>query len=104
MPGRYRVIISPRALSDLEDLHRYIVRDSPGNASALIRRLIAAIDSLEDFPHRNRVYQGRRQPSEAVRRMVVLPFLLYYRVDDAERVVGVITVRHGRRRQPRSFR
>ena len=63
MPERYRVVISPRALSDLEEIRRYIEKDSPQNASAVIRRFIAAIDSLEQFPHRNKVYQGRRSPA-----------------------------------------
>ena len=103
MGERYRVIISPRTLSDLEGIHGYVEQDSPQNASAVIRRRMAAVDSLEQLPHRNEVYRGRRQPSEAVRRMPVPPFLIYYRVDDSERVVDVITIRHGSRRQPRRF-
>lgn len=103
MPDRFRVIISPRALSDIEDIFRYIESDSPQNARAALRRLMSAIDSLEHFPYRNEVYQGRHSISETVRRIPVVPFILYYRVNDAQGVVDVITIRHGKRRQPHRF-
>jgi plasmid stabilization system protein ParE len=44
-----------------------------------------------------------RPAAEIVRRMPVPPYLIYYRVDDARRVVEVITIRHGKRRPPKSF-
>ncbi|NLX15101.1 MAG: type II toxin-antitoxin system RelE/ParE family toxin [Phycisphaerales bacterium] len=103
MPDSFRVIISPRALSDIEGIYRYIANDSPRNARAILRRLMSAIDSLELFPYRNEVYQGRRPISETVRRMPVNPFILYYRVNDEQGVVDVITIRHGKRLQPRRF-
>jgi toxin ParE1/3/4 len=103
VPARYRIIISPRAGSDLAAIHQYIERDSPRNAASVAGALIEAIDQLELLPHRYRVYQGHRRPSRAVRRMPVSPFLVYYRVDDGTRSVGIITIRHGKRRQPRRF-
>jgi plasmid stabilization system protein ParE len=36
--------------------------------------------------------------------MPVPPFVIYYRVLEAERIVEVLTVRHGARRQPRRFK
>ena len=101
MPDHYRVTITPRACSDLEDIHQYIVKDSPQNASTMVEQLIGAIDGLEILPHRNVVYAGEPRPSEAVRRMPVPPFLIYYRVNDMNLTVDVITIRHGKRRQPR---
>ena len=103
MPDRYRIIITPRAASDLVEIHRYIEHDSPQNAADVAAVIIESIDGLESLPHRYAVYQGARQPSEAVRRMPVPPFLVYYRVDDGRRVVHVVSVRHGKRRQPRRF-
>ena len=103
MPDRYRIIISPRASADLHGVHKYIETESPQNAAGVLDALIRAINSLEQLPHRHRVYQGRREPSAAVRRMPVPPYLVYYRVDDKNRPVEVVTVRHGRRRQPRRF-
>jgi plasmid stabilization system protein ParE len=101
---RYRVIITPRASSDIESIHRFIEQDSPQNAAGMIQKLIDAIDSLQILPHRYSIYSGARRPSTAVRKMVVYPYLLYYRVDDGRRQVDVVTIRHGKRRQPRSFK
>jgi hypothetical protein len=36
--------------------------------------------------------------------MPVPPFLLYYRIDDASRVVHVVSVLHGKRRQPKRLK
>src|SRR2546423_13156281 len=103
MPDRYRIIITPRASSDLEEIHQYITQDSEQNAAAFIAKLIAAIDGLEQFPHRYRIYTGQKKPSEAVRRMPVWPYLIYYRVQESQYAVDIITIRHGARRQPRRF-
>lgn len=100
MPDRYRISITPRACVDLETIFAYIEKDSPRNASGMISRLIDAIDSLDILPHRHVVCAGRLIPSETVRRMPVSPFLVYYRVDDEHLTVDILTVRHGRQRQP----
>ena len=76
MPDRYRVIITPRAAADLDNIHVHIAEDSPHSATAVAGAIIDAIDSLEAFPHRYRVYQGRLKPSQTVRRMPVPPFLV----------------------------
>jgi len=103
MPERYRIIITPRASADLQDIHQYIEKDSPQNATSVAGEIIKAIDSLEIFPLRYRVYKGRKQPSEAVRRMPVPPFLIYYRVQEEHLAVDIITIRHGARRPPRDL-
>jgi plasmid stabilization system protein ParE len=104
MPDRYRVIITPRAGADLEKIHAQIAKDSPQNAGLVASAIIDAVDSLETFPHRHPVHEGRRKPSQTVRRMPVPPFLLYYKVDDADRVVHLVNVLHGKRRQPKRFK
>jgi len=65
--------------------------------------LVDAIDSLQYLPRRYSVYQGRHNPSDAVRRMPVPPYLIYYRIDERRQAVEIVTVRHGARRQPRRF-
>jgi plasmid stabilization system protein ParE len=103
VPRHYRILFSARAAADLASIHQYIERDSPQNATSVAAELVDAIDSLELLPHRYAVYRGRRDPTQAVRRMPVPPFLIYYRIDDGRGAVGVITIRHGKQRQPRRF-
>jgi addiction module RelE/StbE family toxin len=103
VPTRYRILFSARAAADLASIHQYIQRDSPQNATSVAAELVVAVDSLELLPHRYPIYQGRGNAMREVRRMPVPPFLIYYRIDDARSSVGVITIRHGKQRQPRRF-
>jgi toxin ParE1/3/4 len=102
MPPTHRILIQPRAMADLAEIHSYISNDSTENAKRFIARLITSVDSLAEFPLRYPVYQGHHQPSEAVRRMPVKNYLVYYRVKN--NTVDIITIRHGARRQPRRFK
>ncbi len=77
MPPRYRVILSPRARSDLAGIYAYIKTDSPQNAMKVSERLMAATESLEYFPHRFARYFGARKMPDEVRRMPSYPFLIY---------------------------
>ena len=54
MPDAFQVRITPRALSDLEEIFDYIRQSSPQNAAMMIERLMNAIDGLEMFPSRFR--------------------------------------------------
>jgi plasmid stabilization system protein ParE len=104
MPARYRVILSPLASADLADIHDHIAKDSPQSAASVVAGLTNAVDRLQHLPNRHPVYPMRGRPAaEIVRRMPVPPYLIYYRVDDARHVVEVITIRHGKRRPPKSF-
>ena len=81
----------------------YIEKDSPQNASSVARRLIEGIDSLQYLPYRFKVYRMNRNPERVVRSTPIRPYILYYRVIESEKVVIILTVRHGAQRQPRTF-
>lgn len=78
MPDAYRVRLTPEVLSDLEEIHRHIAKDSPQAAASMVGRLLDAIDSLELFPHRNVVehqtpklrYPGAVTTGEALRHLL----------------------------------
>lgn len=101
--GSYRVIVSPRAFADLDGILEHIAQSSPANAARVIDRLWESMQRLQHLPHRYRVVRGRSGAASAVRRMPVPPFLVYYRVDEQNHVVRVLTVTHGAQRQPRKF-
>jgi toxin ParE1/3/4 len=98
MPDPYRVNLTRMAAADLAEIHAYIEQDSPQNAANMIGRLLAAIDGLELLPHRFKVVRNTRLVGERVRSMPVRPYLVRYHVDDSARVVTVLAVRHGARR------
>jgi addiction module RelE/StbE family toxin len=100
MPDTYRIRITPRALSNLEEIFAVISRDSPQNAAGMIRQLLDAIDSLEILPHRFDVPRTGKPRGRNVRSMPVRPYLVRYRIDDKQKAVYILRVRHGARRRP----
>ena len=99
----YHVILTNRALTDLQALARHIRRDSPQSAALVATRIVEAIDSLRSMPSRFPRFTGSRKRGSVVRRMVVRPFVVYYRIDERTELVQVITISHGAQRQPRQF-
>ena len=101
MPQKYRVIISPKALSELEGILDYIAADSPANAVKVIDRLLDEIQALETFPGRYAEI-STDDPAEAhLRLMPSPPFRIIYEILREQAVVRVLTVEHGARdRQP----
>ncbi len=106
MPTGPRPRISKTALAELEGIFQYIERGSPQNAVEVIARLLDAIDALIELPPiRHKVVGRSRKHGSTVHALSVPPFIIYYRVDvrEGQPEPTVLTVRHGRRRQPRRF-
>lgn len=103
MAERYRVTITPRAIEELMSICSYVELESPQAAAAIAQDLLDAIDSLVLFPRRFKVHERRKEAGKIVHSMPVRPFLVYYRVDDRNSLVEVLSVRHGKRLQPKRF-
>ncbi|QOV88526.1 type II toxin-antitoxin system RelE/ParE family toxin [Humisphaera borealis] len=102
-PVQYRVIVQQTAFNDIDRIVDYVEDRSHQGAASVIDMLWKACTSLALLPKRYKVFRPHRDPSQIVRSMPVAPFVIYYRVFDIERVVRVLTVRHGSRRQPKRF-
>jgi addiction module RelE/StbE family toxin len=100
MPDTYRIRITPRALADLEGIFEYIRQDSPQNAAKMIGALLDAIDSLEMLPRRFDVPRTGSVRGRKIRSMPVRPYLVRYRIEEREKIVHILRVRHGARRKP----
>ena len=104
MPDKYEVRISREASADLETIHAYIERQSPQNAATVVARILDDIESLALLPRRYKVHRQSSSLGFAVHTMPVPPYVVYYCVMDQPRAVQILSVRHGARRRPRSFR
>src|SRR5947208_17053295 len=104
MAHAYEIRLMPEAARDLQQIFDYVEKDSPQHAPAIVKRILDAIDSLQQLPRRCKVHRSSRTPRRVVRSMSVPPYIIYYRVYDQDQVVEVLTVRHGARRQPRRFK
>ena len=88
-----RVVIRAQAADDLENIYRWIAKDSPGNAGTVLSRLLDAIErTIPAFPN-----IGREGKVHATREWIIsgLPYIVVYKIDDARDTISVIGVFHG---------
>lgn len=81
------------ALDDLEDIKRYISKDSPFYARELIDLVFTTTERLVDFP-----FSGREVPEaedKAIREVIVQLYRVMYRVEPSR--VIMLAVMHGSR-------
>ena len=90
MRVRYRA----RALSDLEDIYRYLAPRSPSGAHNVLRVIHGAIDEIAEFP-----YSAVRtdDPNFRVKVLGRYRYKIFYRVLDSDEVV-IVHIRHAARR------
>ena len=94
----YRVVITDAALEDVGRYLDYLIEQAMTLAPARRwwNKAVAAVDSLEQMPHRCPKPPENDQRDYTIRALVVEPCLFLYRVDDHLRRVEVFAFRHGR--------
>lgn len=103
MPEVYRIIFSPRASRELHEICQYIAGQSPQNAAMVRERMLSDIKSLETLPGRFRVERRARKLGYVVHSMVVLSFIIFYRILEGDQVVRILCIQRGAKRRPREF-
>jgi plasmid stabilization system protein ParE len=83
----YKVILSPRAIQDLQEIVRYISFASPSNAEKFGMALIEKARSLRTFPERGRVVPEFRDQN--TREIFFHSYRIVYRVSSTTRVVEI---------------
>jgi toxin ParE1/3/4 len=88
-----RLVITPRAAADLEDIGDYIAEDKPAAADRLVARLREASELLGETP---RLGMARPDIAPDVRHFPIGNYLILYRaLGDGAEIVRYV---HGRRR------
>ena len=87
---------SPRAAADLEEIREYIAVDSPAYADLTVRRLMASVERLGQFPDSGRVVPERE--SLELREVITGRFRIVYR--RRRDLVEIVTVFRGSRQFP----
>ena len=95
----YSVEYLPRAMQDMVDIARYISHElsNPTAAEKLAGEIIEAANKLTDFPHKNRVYLPIKSLRHEYRGQIVQNHILFYYIDEDQKLVTVARVIYARR-------
>lgn len=91
-----KIIFSPQAIADLEEVVRHIARDDPATAIRIGNALIDRVEILENFPLIGSPYSKR----PGVRKLVSRPYLIFYRPRLEKNFVDILRYWHGARTEP----
>jgi len=93
-----KVILSPRAIEDLEEIVRYIAQDSPDRACVFGDALVARTKQLADFPEAGRVVPAYHDPD--AREIIHRSYRIIYRLSRDGAAVEVSRFWHAARGTP----
>ncbi|MDR2569551.1 MAG: type II toxin-antitoxin system RelE/ParE family toxin [Oscillospiraceae bacterium] len=82
---KYRVDFLPKAERDMEDIEEYLSQFYPSTARKLFEKMHEKASMLEDLPYMCPAYEI----DPDFRRMVIDDYLLFYTVNEEERMVDI---------------
>ena len=88
-----KVVFEPAALDELDHIFKWIEKDSPRAASALIARIEAKVTRLA-FPEFT--YTGRPGLDAGTRELIEYPYIIVYEVHEDRGEIVILAVVHGR--------
>jgi len=95
----YHVKIAEQALLDMRKIYKYIANEliEPVIAEKQYSRIETAVYSLDRMPERFRQYKKEPWRSRNLRVMPVDNYIVFYTVDNENRLVTVIRIMYSRR-------
>jgi toxin ParE1/3/4 len=88
-----KLIWSPRAASDLENICNYIAFDSEHYARLFAQRIVALIESIPNFPKAGRVVPEYQQ--DDLRERIFQNYRIVYRIK--REAIEIVAIVHGAR-------
>lgn len=88
----YQVILSPKAVSDLEAIVRYISLNNPESARKLGQRLLEKTKELSQFPFKGQKVVEFDDPD--IRQLILRPYRIVYRIEEDKKLVSVARFWH----------
>jgi plasmid stabilization system protein ParE len=94
----YEVIVTPEAEAGIVSAFEYINDRSPENAAKWLRGLYREIDTLETTPDRCSFARENEYLEGTLRQLLFKSHRIIFRVEQAEKIVRVLYVRHGKQK------
>lgn len=88
----YIVILSPKAVGDLEIIVRYIALNNPLAARKVGQNLLNKTKELGQFP-----FKGQKIPefnSSDIRQIILKPYRIVYRIEEEQKQISVARFWH----------
>ena len=98
MSAPRRLVLSPRAVTDLEQIADYIARESLTRAASFVSELAAKCEAVAATPE---VYPPREDLAPGLRMAVHGRYLVFFRDQPGKDTVRIERVLHGARYLPR---
>ena len=86
-----RIIWSPRAADDLEDVYNYIAKDSKYFAALIVRKIFKIVESIPQFTRSGRIVPEYQ--NEKLRERLYKNYRIIYRIK--EEVIEIVAIFHG---------
>ena len=95
----YKLEYLPLALHDMVDIVKYINSELKNSVAAdnLANEFVKSADALIDFPYSNPVYHPIRPLKKEYRKLLVNNFIMFYYVDETEKVITIARVIYAKR-------
>lgn len=105
MNSSYHVVYLPVARRDMVDIVDYISHElkNPDAAERLAVQMVEAIEGLTDFPYACPVYLPIRPLAYEYRKLRVQHYLIFYWVDERQKIITIARVIYEKRYLPKQF-
>lgn len=93
---KYKVMIYPKALKDIDGIYNYIaqIKLSPENAQGQTDRIWNALQSLDTFPQSHQFRTTGKYSGKNYRQLLIDNYTAIYKIDEEKKTVWVVTVQY----------
>ncbi len=96
---KYEVLVSEQAQNDLKEIATYLSSNllEPNIAKDILSEIDKSILSLEEMPYRYCLLSDNLLKKVGVRKLVVKNYIVFFKVYETKKTVGIVRIRYGRR-------
>lgn len=93
---KYKVMINPRAIRELDNIYEYIANEklAPENAKGQADRIKKAVLSLDTFPQSHQERNEGRYAGKSYRQLLIDNYIAISRIDEPHKTVYVVTIQY----------
>ena len=93
---KYKVMINPRAIRELDNIYEYIANEklAPENAKGQVDRIKKAVLSLDTFPQSHQERNEGRYAGKSYRQLLIDNDIAIFRIDELHKTIYVVTIQY----------